>query len=382
MNTRTNILNSQASTPASNGDGQVAPEPQELVPAGKRRHPLLIPVALVLIAAIVAYSVSWLVNGGGRQKTNDAYVEGRIVRISPRVSGPVIALHVDDNDFVKAGDVLLEIDPADYQAKVDQATAAVSAAQSSVEQAKAAVLRAEASIGEATAALHAAETQAKQRASDYRRYQAMGTDGISAQQLETAEHAAAEAGDHQEAAAKKLVAATAEWNVAKTNVVTAEAQVAAANAQLRFAQLQLEYTKVIAPESGRVTKKNVEAGDFVNTAQPLFSIVPEERWVIANFKEVQLDRMRVGQAVDVRVDSFPEAPLRGRVQSLQAGTGARFELLPPENATGNWVKVVQRLPVKITFEPGQEAVGLLAQGMSVEVTVDTRKPTEVAKEGK
>src|SRR5262249_1027224 len=133
---------------------------------------------------------------------------------------------------------------------------------------------------------------------------------------------------------------------------------------------------VIAPESGRVTKKNVEAGNFVGTAQPLFSIVPDDRWVIANFKEVQLDRMRVGQPVEVRVDSYPETPLRGRVQSLQAGTGARFELLPPENATGNWVKVVQRLPVKITVEPGQDGVARLAQGMSVEVTVDTRRPSE------
>jgi membrane fusion protein (multidrug efflux system) len=384
MNTRTNIPNPEAPIMPSDGNRMVAPaqQVQQLIPAPKRRHPLLVPAVLVLMAVIGASGLSRLVNGGGQQSTNDAYVEGRIVRISPRVSGQVIALHVDDNDLVKAGDVLLEIDPADYQAKMDQAVAAVSAARSGVEQAKAAVLRAEASVGEATAALHAAETQAKQRASDYRRYQAMGTDGVSAQQLETAEHAATQASDQQAAAAKKLDAAKAEWNVSKTNVVTAEAQVEAAKAQLRFAQLQLQYTKMIAPESGRVTKKNVEAGDFVNTAQPLLSIVPEERWVVANFKEVQLDRMRVGQSVDVRVDSYPEVPLHGRVQSLQSGTGARFELLPPENATGNWVKVVQRLPVKITFEPGQDGVRFLAQGMSVEVTVDTRKAGEPTKESK
>jgi membrane fusion protein (multidrug efflux system) len=364
-----------AAQPNGNGDRATLPPPQvqELVAAPKRRHPWLIFVALVLIAVIAAVSVSWLITSMRHQSTNDAYVEGRIIRISPRVSGPVIALNVDDNDVVKAGEVLLEIDPADYQAKVDQAVAAVSAATSGVEEAKAAVLRAEAGIGEAEAALHAAETEAKRRASDYRRYEAMGTDGISAQQLETALHASEAANDQQEAAAKKLVAVSAELNVAKTNVVTAEAQVAAAQAQLRFAQLQLQYTNVIAPESGRVTKKNVEAGNFVGTAQPLLSIVPDDRWVIANFKEVQLDRMRVGQPVEVRVDSYPETPLRARVQSLQVGTGARFELLPPENATGNWVKVVQRLPVKITFEPGQDCVERLAQGMSVEVTVDTRE---------
>jgi membrane fusion protein (multidrug efflux system) len=162
-------------------------------------------------------------------------------------------------------------------------------------------------------------------------------------------------------------------NVAKTNIGSAEAQVAAAKAQLRFAQLQLEYTKVYAAESGNVTKRTVENGDFISTGQPLLAIVRNERWVIANFKEVQLHRMRVGQPVEVTVDSFPDTPLRGRVQSLQSGTGSRFELLPPENATGNWVKVVQRLPVKIVFEPDQPGVERLEPGMSAEVRVDTRK---------
>jgi membrane fusion protein (multidrug efflux system) len=377
MGKETNIPDSRVAPHGTSASDNGAKLPQvqvqELVPAPKRRQPWVVPVVLLLVVVIAAVSVSGLMSSSRHQSTNDAYIEGRIIRISPRVSGPVIALHVDDNDWVKAGEVLLEIDPADYQAKVDQAIAAVSAAQSGVEQAKAAVLRAEAGIGEAEASLHAAATEARRRASDYRRYEAMGTDGVSAQQLETALHASEAANDQQEAAAKKVVAVRAELNVAKTNVVTAEAQVAAGQAQLRFAQLQLQYTKVIAPESGRVTKKNVELGNFVGTAQPLFSIVPDDRWVIANFKEVQLDRMRVGQPVEIRVDSYPEKPLRARVQSLQCGTGARFELLPPENATGNWVKVVQRLPVKITFDPGQDAVQLLAQGMSVEVTVDTRK---------
>src|SRR5207237_1112875 len=164
----------------------------------------------------------------------------------------------------------------------------------------------------------------------------------------------------------------AELNVAKTNVGTAQAQVTAAKAQLRFAQLQLQYTKVLAPESGRVTKKNVEAGAFVGTGQPLMSVVPDETWVVANFKEVQLERMRVGQPVEVRVDSYPGKPFRGRLQSMQSGTGSRFQLLPPENATGNWVKVVQRLPVKVVFDPAQPGLERLAQGMSVEVTIDTR----------
>jgi membrane fusion protein (multidrug efflux system) len=328
---------------------------------------------LLVVVLVVAFGVSFLTSSGRWQSTSDAYVEGRIIRISPKVSGQVIALHVDDNQSVKAGEVLLEIDPADYRAKVDQAVAAVAAAQSAVQQAEAVVLRADAGVGEAQAAARAAETEAKRRASDYRRYAAMGTDGVSELQLETAQHASAAADDQREAAAKKAVAAAAELTVAKTSVGTAQAQVAAAEAQLRFARLQLEYTKVIAPEAGVVTKKNVECGAFVGTGQPLLSVVPAERWVVANFKEIQLERMRVGQAVEVRVDSYPGTPLRGRVQSMQSGTGSRFQLLAPENATGNWVKVVQRLPVKIVFEEGQAGVEHLAQGMSVEVAVDARR---------
>lgn len=356
----------------SNGPPAPPPDVQQLVAAPKRRHPLIILAAMVLLVFITAATTSFFVTGGGHEATNDSYVEARVVRISPKVSGQVISLRVDDNDAVKAGDLLLEIDPVDYQAKVDQAIAAVAASESAVEQAKAAVLRAEANVGEAQAAARAAATEAIRRASDYRRYAAMGTDGVSAQQVETGKHAMDAATDQKDAAEKKAVAAAAELNVAKTNIGTAEAQVSAAKAQLRFAQLQLQYTKVFAPESGNITKRNVESGDFVSPGQPLLAIVRPERWVVANFKEVQLHHMRIGQPVEVTVDSFPNKPLRGRVQSLQSGTGSRFELLPPENATGNWVKVVQRLPVKIVLEPDQPAVKRLEPGMSAEVSVDTR----------
>ena len=352
-----------------------AQEVQEVVQAPKGRRPWIVTVVIVLIAIIAAATVSFFVYGGSLQSTSDAYIEGRIIRISPRVSGPVLHLYVDDNTPVKAGDTILEIDPADYQAKVDQAAAALAAAKSSVEQAKAAVLSADAAVGEAQAALKAAQTNAKRAESDYRRYAAMGTDGVSEQQLETSNAAADSADDQREAAAKKLAAAQAQLNVARTNVGTAESHVAAADAELHFAQLQLLYTKVIAPESGHVTKRNVEAGDFVSTGQPLLSIVPNDIWVIANFKEVQLHHMQVGQSVEVRVDAFPDERFRAQVQSLQAGTGSRFQLLPPENATGNWVKVVQRLPVKIVFDSKQPGLDRLAQGMSVEATVDTSSQT-------
>lgn len=379
MARQTNNLKSQSQAiPADNGNGSVTAqsEVQEVVQAPNRKRARVVILFTVLVTVIAAATASYIAYGGNLQSTSDAYIEGRIVRISPRVSGPVLHLYVDDNTPVKAGDMLLEIDPADYQAKVDQAAAALAAAKSTVDQAKAAVLSAEAAVGEAQAALDAAQTEAKRAESDYRRYAATGTDGISAQRLESSRAAADAANDQRDASAKKLVAAQAQSNVARTNVGTAESNVAAAQAQLQFAQLQLQYTKVVATESGRVTNRQVEAGDFITAGQPLLAIVPDDIWVIANFKEVQLQQMEVGQKVDIRVDSFPDRKFRGQIQSLQAGTGSRFQLLPPENATGNWVKVVQRLPVKIILEPQQVGLDRLAQGMSVEAAVDVSNTKE------
>jgi membrane fusion protein, multidrug efflux system len=282
----------------------------------------------------------------------------------------VIRLNVDDNTPVNAGDILLEIDPADFQAKVDQAHAGVETARAAEEQAAASVLRAQAAIGEATASLSAAEAEARRRTSDVKRYTAMGTDGVSEQQLDTARAAADVADQQREAAGKKVAASEADLNVSKAAVASAHARTADAEAQLRFAELQLQYTKVVAPETGRITKRNVESGSFVSTGQPLMAIVPVDCWVVANFKEVQLEHMRPGQPAEIRVDAFPDLRLRGRVDSIQSGTGSRFQLLPPENATGNWVKVVQRVPVKVVLDRGQDGARLLAMGMSVEVTVD------------
>jgi membrane fusion protein (multidrug efflux system) len=360
------------SSPPSPGAAPAANTRQLAVePVRGRRTTSLVGVVLLLVG-IVTGSIYWLEAGKGSEKTSDAFVEGRIIRMSPKVSGQVLKLNVDDNSLVRQGDVLFEIDPADFQAKVDQATAAVQTAQSGVEQATAAVAQAEAAVGEAEASLRVADTEAKRRVSDHKRYAAMGTEGVTAQQLDAAKAAADSGADQSIAAQKKVVAAGANLNAAKTNIATAGAQVSAAKAQLRLAQLQLEYTKVVATESGRVTRKNVEAGAFVGAGQPTMFVVPGECWIIANFKEVQLSAMRAGQPAEVHVDAFPQDVLRGHVESLQAGTGSRFQLLPPENATGNWVKVVQRVPIKIVLEPGQAAIQKIVQGMSVEVTVDTR----------
>src|SRR5262245_60099593 len=225
------------------------PTPQQEVEAQpKSRRPWGILGAIIVLVGSSAFITSYLVREAVRPSTNDAYVEGRAIRISPRVSGQVMALKVDDNMIVRAGDVLLEIDPADYLAKRDQARAAVKVAESTVQQAEASVLRADAAVGEAEAALGAAEADSKRRASDYRRYAAMGTDGVSEQQLETA-RTAMDVGERQsKAAAKKLAAARSEANVARANVISARSHLTDAEAQLHFAELQVQYTRVLGPD--------------------------------------------------------------------------------------------------------------------------------------
>jgi membrane fusion protein (multidrug efflux system) len=362
----------ESSSPNTPATPPASKTPQLAVKPARHRRTLSVVVVVLFLAGIATATVYWLERGSGRETTSDAYVEGRIIRVSPKVAGQVLKLRVDDNSLVRQGDVLFEIDPEDFKARVDQATAAVQTAENGIDQAKAAVMQAEASQGEAEAALRIADTEAKRRAMDYKRYAAMGTEGVTAQQLDAAKAAADAGTDQRTASEKKVAAAAANLNAAKTSVATAHAQATAAKAQLHLAQLQLDYTKVIASESGRIARKNVEAGAFVAAGQPTMYLVPGDCWIIANFKEVQLSSLRAGQPVQIRVDAFPQEVLHGHVESLQAGTGSRFQLLPPENATGNWVKVVQRVPVKILLEPGQAGAQKIVQGMSVEVTVDTQ----------
>ncbi len=249
--------------------------------------------------------------------TDDAFVEGHVIPVSAKIAGHVERVLIDDNQVVKAGDVLAEIDPRDFQTRLDSA------------RGKVASDRAE-----------AAKTEA-----DLKRAAALfARDEASKQDL-----------DHAQAAAD-----------------AAKADVSQSDAALRQAELDLSYTKILAPESGRVTRKAVEPGAYVSVGQSILALVPEESWVVANFKETQLTRMRVGQAAEIRVDAYPDRKLRGRVDSIQDGTGARFSLLPAENATGNFVKVVQRVPVKIVLEDKPSGGRALATGMSVEATVDLR----------
>ncbi len=332
-------------------------------PFYKRPVPMII-LGVVVVAAIVA-GVLWWLHARKFEKTDDAFITGHIIRVAPRVSGQAMKVMVDDNQIVHRGDVLVQIDPRDFQARVEQARADLRSAEGRVAEAESAVATAQAQVGQARAAETSANTEAERAEADLKRYEALDARAVSQQQLDAARAAARTARANVESARKKTAAAQAQVEAAKSQVTTARAAVGEAQAALDQANLYLDYTKIVAPQDGRVTNKTVEAGAYLQTGQPLFSIVPRDVWVVANYKETQITDMRPGQPVTIEVDAYPDAEFRGHVDSFQTGSGAAFSLLPAENATGNYVKVVQRVPVKIVFDELPDERYLLGPGMSV-----------------
>ena len=428
-----------------------------------KRPAILVAGALVLFIGVIIGVRYWLY-ARAHESTDDAFIDGHIIQISPKASGYVTKVYVSDNQQVQAGDLIVALDDRDYQARLEQAKAALAAglakeneartnvsltrasgaasveqaaatvrqARSSVEssragaasllsrasQASSAVSTAQANLEQARAEVLAAEAEATRSNADVNRYQLLfGKDEISKQQLDQAVAASHTASAQLDSSRQRVVAAMAQVNEARSardaavetarqgttqiggaqagvgeamgrlaqantapqQVAVSQAQAATAGAtteQLRAevdqAELELSYTKIYATEAGRVTRKSVEEGALVQIGQPLLAIVPGEVWVTANFKESQIGRMVAGQPVDISVDAYPDKVFRGHVNSIQAGTGARFSLIPPENATGNYVKVVQRLPVKIVFDEPPDPKHMLAPGMSVVPEVKVR----------
>lgn len=360
--------------------------------------------ALVLVAG-AWWGISHLRYSSHHETTDDAFIEGHAVRVSPRAAGQVLKVYVQDNQQVKPGQLLLEIDPRDYQARLAQARAAVVSAEaqrntsrkaaearrSVIAQQRAQLAAAEATQAQTQAEAAAAEAQAANAARDERRYAELyETDAVSRQRYDQAATAARTAAAQAEAARRRTQTALAQarqaaavvaqaqndYRQATEQISVSEAQIGEAQAAAEQAALQLSYTKIYATEAGRVTSKAVDEGQTVAVGQHLLLIAYGQLWVTANFKETQLTDMRVGQPTLLEVDAYPGQQFRGRVESFQRGTGARFSLLPAENATGNYVKVVQRVPVKIVFD-GQPDLHLLAPGMSVVPEVDiTVAPTE------
>ncbi len=407
----------------SNGDGAADGATGSRRPARRwLRHPLRMGVLATAILIIGVVAARTYTDSLSHESTDDALIAGDVVAISPRVASSVVAVLADDNQHVKKGDALVELDPRDFAARLAQAQANLEAARArhrsaeinvrvidttagaGVEQAAAGVEAAARQVDTARSRLEQARAQVAAAAAESTRAQAdaaryerlfqyhavsgqdrdkaVAVGRSAAAVLEAAQKAQQAANDGLRQAESQLGEAKARLASAKaapsqvaysrSQAETASAEIAQAEAAVRQAQLDLSYTKVVAPEAGRITRKSVEPGAYVQVGQPLLSIVPDRLWVVANFKETQLRAMHPGQPVAITVDAYPDRTFRGHVDSIQAGSGAAFSLLPPENATGNYVKVVQRVPVKIMFDDPPDPHYVLGPGMSVVPTVTVR----------
>ena len=345
-------------------------------------------LVLAAVAAGVKYGYSYWQWSAAHETTDDAFIDGHVTQVTPRVAGHVIKVNVADNQVVHAGDVLVELDPRDYEAalaeaqgKLMAARADLVAANGQVAQAKAQVTTAEAQVEQARADEGAKQAEFERASLDVKNYANARKSGVVSDieirkvqtEVRTTEAALNAAHKAVAAAEAQVSEATATLQAREGMVSVSRAGIATAEAAVKTATLNLSYTEIRAATDGRVVKKNVEPGDYVIPAQmpALLGLVNNDVWVTANFKETQLARMRAGQNVEVRVDAYPGVLFHGRVDSIQQGAGAYFSLMPPENATGNYVKVVQRVPVKIFLE-GVDEGHLLGPGMSVVPEVEVK----------
>ena len=393
--------------------GERAAEP---APPKPRKSPLGLIILLLVLAAAVTGGVLWWIHSGTYEDTDDAQVNAHLSAISSRVAGTVTAVYVEENQFVKAGQLIAELDPSDYQNALDQAQsqklqseaqlrainpnvpitetsnrATVSSSEADLANSTAAISAAEGAYEAAEADLRQAEANAAKAQADVARYQPLvAKDEVPREQYDQvvatakAQAAVVDSRRASAVAARKTVDqrnamlnqtqarlreaqenAPLQVAVRRADIVTQLATVKTSETRVARAQLDLSYTKIFAPVSGIVSRRTVEVGQRVNAGQQMIQIAQiGDLWVTANFKETQLRRMHGGQRVTIHVDAFQQN-LNGRVESLPASTGAITSLLPPENATGNYVKVIQRLPVRIRFEPGQSGLDRLRPGMSV-----------------
>jgi membrane fusion protein (multidrug efflux system) len=395
-------------------------EPQnDVAPPPRRRKPFVVLGVIALVALVVVGGYTLMTRG--RETTDDAQIAADMVPVAARISGMVARVHVHENQAVKRGDLLIELDAADAQAKQQQAEAEVATAEAQAQAAQAqeqivtatskgglasakaalsgsaaGVGTAEAQLAGAKAAATRADADVQKAELDFSRAETLRRAGAVPQQQLDAARLALDAARASKAQADAQVALAMDARVsaqsrvgeargrvdqsapvapqiaaAHAGAALAEARVRAAQAALVLAKLQVGYTRVVAPADGWASKLDVHDGQLVAVGQPLVEVVPSDTYVVASFKETQIGKMRPGQPAEIAVDAFPGRKLAGKVESLAGGTGASFSLLPPDNSTGNFVKVVQRVPVRISLVDAPADV-VLRPGLSADVTVDTR----------
>ena len=341
---------------------------------GLLQRPVFLIIGAVVLAVLIVGGILWWLHARQFESTDDAYIDTQIVHLAPQVPGEVQRVLVTDNQALRAGQLLVEIEPSQFHAQVQQAEATRAQAVSGMAQAEAAVGVDQAKLGQAQDDERAAQANAVKAARDLERYEALkriNAQAVSQEQLDQYAAQAANSADQRDAAGRAVKAAAAQLASTRTQIGAARAKQQAAEAQLRQQGVNLSDTKIVAPIAGTVAHKTVAPGNYVQAGQELLAIVPRNVWVTANFKETQLPRVRVGDAVDIRVDGCKGVTLNGRVDSIQRGAGQAFALLPAENATGNFVKVVQRVPVKITLKDVPRDC-VLGPGMSVSPKVRIR----------
>jgi membrane fusion protein, multidrug efflux system len=351
----------------------------------QRRHlsvRLGIPLFAVLLAsgAVICSAVYWnrWTGDAALQVTDDSFVSADVTHLSCRINGQISNVRVTDFQVVKRGDILVEIDPSEYQAQVDLVSATVAASQASLEELSDQIKLQYDTITRAEASLASSQAIATETREEQDRQNVLAqTDAGTQQRLQQATAAYSKAKADVDASTAMVAAQHRQLDILRVTRRQREAELAAAKASQTAAALKLGYTTVRAPFDGVVSQRQVQTGDYVNAGSNLIDVVPiPEVYVIANYKETQLTNVSPGQAVDIMVDTFPGRPVRGRVERISPASGSQFALLPPDNATGNFTKVVQRIAVRIAFETGQSLVAHLLPGMSVITKIHTKSGSD------
>ncbi len=360
-------------------------------PATKKTNKTFLIVLILLVAGGAWFGISKYTYAQHHEDTDDAHIEANVSPVIPRISGYVADVRVKDNQRVKKGDTLLILDDRDLKIKLDQANAALATAQSNVGVAEASttasqanVTSYQANVATIDAQIETAKINVWRTTQDYDRYANLIKDhSITQQQFEqadaakqTAEHQLLVLQEQKKQAASQTNAVASQSKATSQQISVANATIKQRQVDVEDAKLNLSYTIITAPQDGLISKVNVQAGQFLTAGQLTFSIIEDDNpWVVANFKETQIAKMKIGQKVIVNVDAFPGHDFEAKLTSFSPGTGSIFALLPPDNSSGNFVKVVQRVPVKIEFDGADPLVKQLRAGMNVDVDVHLDAPS-------